>query len=161
LSAQLAFGADLAGHTGDFRGEAVELIDHCVDRVLQFENLAFDLDSDLTAQVAARDRRRDVGDVAYLPRQVVRHEIDVVGEILPHTGHARHLGLAAEFSLRADFAGHAADFASEAIQLVDHGVDGVLQLQNLTAHGDGDLFGKVAIGHRCRDVSDVAYLCGE
>ena len=37
---ELAFGADLAGHAGDFGGEAVELVDHRVDRVLQLEDLA-------------------------------------------------------------------------------------------------------------------------
>ena len=31
LAAELAFGADLAGHARHFRGEAAELIDHRVD----------------------------------------------------------------------------------------------------------------------------------
>jgi hypothetical protein len=39
LAAQLALGADLAGHTRHLRGEAVQLIHHRVDRVLQLEDL--------------------------------------------------------------------------------------------------------------------------
>ena len=49
LAAELAFGADLAGHAAHFAGEAVELIDHRVDRVLQLEDLAADVDGDLLA----------------------------------------------------------------------------------------------------------------
>ena len=40
LTAELAVGADLAGHAGHFRGEGVELIDHRVDGVLELEDLA-------------------------------------------------------------------------------------------------------------------------
>ena len=40
LAAELAFGADLARDAGHFGGEAVELIDHRVDGVLQLEDLA-------------------------------------------------------------------------------------------------------------------------
>ena len=39
---------------------------------------------------------------------------------------AGHLRLAAELAFGADFAGHAGDFAGEGVELVHHGVDGVL-----------------------------------
>ena len=39
----------------------------------------------------------------------------------------RHHGLTAEFTFRADFARHAADFGGERVELVHHRVDGVLQ----------------------------------
>ena len=52
LAAELAFGADFAGHAGHFGGERAELIDHRVDGVLQFEDFAFDIDGDLLGQVA-------------------------------------------------------------------------------------------------------------
>jgi hypothetical protein len=48
----------------------------------------------------------------------------------------------------ADLARHAGHFAGEAIQLVDHRVDGLLELQDLAAHVDGDLLGKVAAWRR-------------
>src|SRR4030095_5023953 len=79
LAAELAFGADLARHARDFRGEGVELIDHHVYGVLELENFAFHVDGDLTRQVAARDCRRHLGDVAHLRRQVARHGIYAVG----------------------------------------------------------------------------------
>src|SRR6202451_1260815 len=40
-AAEQALGADFAGDAGDFRGEAVELIDHRVDGVLELQNFAF------------------------------------------------------------------------------------------------------------------------
>ena len=40
LAAELAFGADFAGHARHFGGERTQLIDHRVDGVLQFEELA-------------------------------------------------------------------------------------------------------------------------
>ena len=61
-----------------------------------------------------RDGRRHVGDVAHLIGQVVRHEVHVVGQILPGAGHALHFRLAAELAFGADFARHAAHFRGEA-----------------------------------------------
>src|SRR5207245_5289658 len=39
LAAQLAFRADLAGHTRHFRGEGAELVHHRIDHVLDLQNL--------------------------------------------------------------------------------------------------------------------------
>src|SRR5207302_1521170 len=44
LPAELALGADLARHAGDLIGERAELVDHRVDRVLQLQDLAADVD---------------------------------------------------------------------------------------------------------------------
>ena len=44
-----------------------------------------------------------------------------------------HLRLAAELALGADLARHARHLAGEGVQLVDHRVDGVLELQDLAA----------------------------
>src|SRR5205807_55502 len=44
LSAQLAFGADFAGHARHFRGEGIELDHHGVDGVLHLKDFAFDSD---------------------------------------------------------------------------------------------------------------------
>ena len=54
-----------------------------------------------------------------------------VGEVLPDAGDTFNLRLAAQLSFRADFARHASDLARERIQLVDHRVDGVLELEDL------------------------------
>ena len=47
LAAKLAFGTDFSGYAGHFSGECVELIDHRVDGVFEFENFAFHVDCDL------------------------------------------------------------------------------------------------------------------
>ena len=90
--------------------------------------------------------------------QVAGHEVDVVGEVLPGAGDAAHLGLAAELALGADLAGDARDLGRERGELVDHRVDGVLELQDLALDVDGDLLGQVALGDGGRDVGDVADL---
>ena len=54
------------------RRERVELVDHRVDRVLELEDLAADVDRDLLAQVAPGDGGRDLGDVADLGRSGCR-----------------------------------------------------------------------------------------
>ena len=128
---------------------------------LSCKNLALHVDGDLAAEVAARDGGGHVGDVADLAGEVGGHRVDVVGEVLPRAGHAGHLRLAAELAFGADFARHAADFRRERAELIDHRVDGFLQLQNLAAHIDGDLLGKVAVGHGDGHLGDVADLAGE
>ena len=49
-------------------------------------------------------------------------------------------------------------FRRERAELIDHRVDGLLQLQNFAAHIDGDLLGQVAVGHGDRHLGDVADL---
>ena len=63
---RLALGADLARDARHLGGERAELVDHRVDRVLELEDLALDVDGDLLREVAVRDRGRDRGDVAHL-----------------------------------------------------------------------------------------------
>ena len=158
LAAELALGADLARHARHLRGEGAQLVDHRVDRVLELEDLALDVDGDLLREVAVGDRRGDVGDVAHLARQVRRHEVDVVGQVLPGAGDAGHARLAAELALGADLARHARHLRGEGAQLVHHRVDRVLELEDLALHVDRDLARQVAGGHRLRDVGDVAHL---
>src|SRR6202042_2713663 len=105
-----------------FAGEAVQLIDHGVDGLFQLQDLAAHVDGDLLREVPPRHRGRHVGDVAHLAGEVGGHRVDVVGEVLPGAGDARHLRLAAELAFGADLAGHARHFAGEAVQLIDHRV---------------------------------------
>ena len=72
-----------------------------------------------------------------------------------------HLGLAAELALGADLLGDARDLGGERAELIDHRVDGVLQLEDLALHVDGDLLRQVAVGDRGRDLGDVAHLVGQ
>ena len=71
------------------------------------------------------------------------------------------LGLTAELAFGADLLGDARDFAGEAAQLIDHRVDGVLELVDLALGVDGDLPRHVAVRDRGGDLGDVADLRGE
>ena len=161
LAAEPSLGAHLARDPRHLAGEGVQLIDHRVDRVLQLEDLAAHVDRDLAGKVASGDRRRHLGDVAHLAGQVGRHGIDAVGQVLPCPGDAGHLRLAAEPTLRADFAGHARYFAREGVQLIDHRIDGLLELQDLAADMDGDLLREIAVGDGGRHFRDIAHLGGQ
>src|SRR5206468_1305133 len=134
LAAELPFGAYLTCDAGDLRGEAVELVNHRVDGVFQLENLATHVRGDVLREVAVRYRSRDRGDVADLRRQVVRHEIDVVGEVLPGARDARYVRLPTEPAFGPDLARDAGDLPGEGVQLIDHRLDGVFQLENLATH---------------------------
>ena len=74
---------------------------------------------------------------------------------------AGHFGLAAELAFGADLARHARHFRRERSQLIDHRVDGVLELQDLAADVDGDLLRQVAVGDGDRHFGDVADLRGQ
>ena len=158
LTAELAFGADFARHARHFAGEGVELVDHGVDGVLQLQDFALDVHRDLARQVAAGHGGRHLGDVADLGGQVRGQQVDVVGQVLPGAGDAGHDGLPAELAFGADLARHARHLRREGAELVDHRVEGLLQLQDLAAHVHGDLARQVAVGDGGRDLGDVAHL---
>src|SRR5262249_15279654 len=139
LAAQPAFRAHLARHARHLRGKRAQLIDHRVDGLLQLQDLAAHVDRDLARQVAAGDRGRHFGDVAYRAGEATGHRVDVVRRILPGAGDSGHHRLAAELAFRAHLARDARYLGGEAVELVDHGIDGVLQLENLTLDVDGDL----------------------
>ena len=161
LAAEFSFGADFARHTRHFRGERTQLIDHGVDRVLQLQNFAAHIDRDLLRQVAIRDRGRDFGDVTHLAGQIAGHRIHRVGQIFPRSGDAFHIGLAAESSFGSHFARHARYFRRERAELIHHGVDRVLQLENFALHIDRDFLREIAVRDRRRDFGDVAHLTGQ
>ena len=161
MAAELAVGADLASDARHFAGERVELIHHGVDRVLQLQNFAADVDGDFARQVALRHRRGDLGDIADLAGQVARHGVDRIREVLPDAADAFDLRLAAELAFGSHFSRHARHFAGERIELIDHGVDRVLQLQNFAAGIHRDLRREIALRHGCGDAGDIADLVGE
>src|SRR5262249_53175869 len=84
-----------------------------------------------------------------------------VGQVLPGTGDAGHLRLAAEQAFGADLACHARHFRGEGAELIHHRVDGVLELEDFALHIDGDLAVEVAAGDGGRHLGDVTHLCGE
>src|SRR5207249_4759112 len=161
LTAELALGADFARDARDLGGEGPELVDHAVHGVLELGALSADVDGDLACELSLHDALPNFGDVPNLRRQVAGHRVDGVAEVLPGAGHATYVGLAAELTLGADFAGDARHLRGERADLIDHRVDGVLELQDLAADIHRDLLGQVTIGDGGGDLGDVADLCGE
>src|SRR5207302_2628313 len=98
-------------------------------------------------------------DVADLTGEVPGHEVGVVGEVLPCATVAQDLGLAAVPSFGFRRARYSGDLVGEGRELVDHGVDGVLEFEDLALDVDGDLLREVTeIGRAsCREgVEDLA-----
>src|SRR5439155_773916 len=97
----------------------------------------------------------------HLVGQVARHRVDAVGEVLPGARHAAHFRLAAQFSVRPHFSRYAGDFGGEGVELIDHDVDRLFQLQDLAPGVGGNLLGEVAVGDGGCDFGYVAHLVGQ
>src|SRR5438067_1616631 len=69
-----------------------------------------------------------------------------------------HVPATPGLSFGADFARHARHFGGEGVELIDHRVERVFQLENLTTHVDRDLARQVAPRHCSGDLGDVAHL---
>ena len=141
-SPQVAVALHQAGDAGQVGLEPVLLLvravvsrsvgDHLVDVVLELGDLARGVDGDLPGQVALGDRGGHLGDGAHLawsgsPASWLTFSVSP----LQVPDDALDLGLAAQPALGADLAGDAGDLGGERRQLVDHRVDGRLQLQDL------------------------------
>ncbi len=161
LPAQLAFRAHLARDPGYFCGERVQLIHHGVDGVLELENFSLDVDRDLARQIAASHGRGHLGDIAHLSRKVPGHRVDGVSQIFPRASNSRNVRLSAQPAFAAHLARHAGYFAGERVELIDHGVDGVLQQQNFAADVHRDFLGEIAAGDGGGDLGDVTHLTGQ
>src|SRR5439155_384992 len=109
-------------------------------------------DRDLARQVAGLHGLRYVGDVTHLAGEIRGHEVHVVGQVFPRAGDALHVGLTTELAFRADFAGHAGHFTGERAELIDHRVDGVLQLEDFALYIDRDFLREVAGGDGRRHI---------
>ena len=90
--------------------------------------LAANVNCDLLGKIAPSHSGGDVGDVADLRCQIVRHRVDVVSKILPGAPDPTHVSLTAELTFRADFPRYATHFGRECVELIDHGVERVLEL---------------------------------
>src|SRR5207253_6986875 len=111
--------ADLTGDTGDLVGEATELVDHGVDRVLELRHLALGLDRDLLGEVAPGDRRGHLRDVADLAGEVAGQLVDVVGQVLPGARDALDMRLPALHAPGTHLSCHPGYLVGEGAELLD------------------------------------------
>src|SRR5207248_1501962 len=142
---QPSFGAHLASDGGDLLGEDRERVGHAVDGVGELCDLAFRFEGQLASQISVGDGGDYARDATHLVGEVARHGVHVVGQVLPGAPDSVDFGLPAQPALGAHFTRHACDFVGEGVELVDHGVDGLLELEDLAADVDGDLLGEVAL----------------
>ena len=126
LSAQAALHTDFARDVGDLFGERCQRIGHVVDGLRQRRDFTLGHHGQLLAQATLGDCGHDFHDATYLVRQVCRHDVHRVGQVLPRSGDAGNLRLAAQLALGADLAGDTRDLCGERAQLIDHRVDRVL-----------------------------------
>src|SRR5215469_3098664 len=161
LHAEPAVSADLAGNTRDLRREAVELIDHAIDGVLQLQDLTAYVRGDLFGQVAIGHCLCYIDDVADLTGQVRRHQVHAVCEVLPGSRDAGHRRLAAQLAIGANLPRHAGHLGGETVELIDHRIHDVLQRENLAPYINGDFARKISSRNGRCDQGDVADLCGE
>ena len=112
-------------------------------------------------EISIGDRRGHFSNIADLSGKIAGHRIDTVSQVFPHAAHALNLRLASQLSFRTDFPRHPGNFGTEAVELIHHGVDRVLQLQNFAARIHGDLRREIAFGNSCSDARDVAHLSGQ
>lgn len=79
LPAELALCTDFSGHPRHFSSELTQRLRHSVDGVFEVKNLAVRSDHDLLRKVTAGDSFRDLRNGSHLVGQVLRHQIDIVG----------------------------------------------------------------------------------
>lgn len=142
-------------------GGVAQVGDHLVDVVLQLLHLAGGVHVDLQVQVAAGHRGRHARHGTHLPGEVPGHLVHGLREVAPGAVDVTYPRLAAQLAFRAHLAGDSGDLLGEGGQLVDHRVDGGLELQHLAARVDVDLLGQIALRDGRGDHRDVAHLAGE
>src|SRR3979411_1657287 len=106
-----------------FAGKPVQLVHHRVKGFFELEDFTANVHRNFSGKIAIRNGCCNFSDVTDLASQVAGHEVNVVSEIVPRSGYAWTLGLAAELSFGSDFAAYARYFAGKCVQLVHHRVD--------------------------------------
>ena len=168
---QVALSLQHAGELGEIGLEPVlllvalrrvaQVVDHRVDVVFQLGDFAAGFHLNRSRQIALGHGRRDFRDGAHLIGEIGGEQVDVAGEILPGSGGAGHVRLAAEPSFDADFASDVGHLIGEGGQRVGHVVDGFGQRRDFAFGFDGEFLAQVAVGHGGHHFHDAADLVGQ
>src|SRR5207237_9344913 len=92
---------------------------------------------------------------------IASDRIHVVGEILPRTTDTRHFCLPAQLTLSSYFARNTGYFRRKRAELINHRVDRILELENLSTRVSRDFPRQISARNRCGNVSDVSHLTSE
>ena len=161
LAAKPAFHAHFTRHARDLIGKRRQRARHVVEGVGERRHLPSGLHGQALLEIAVGDGGHDLHDPPHLLREIGGHDVDVVGQVLPRAAHALNLSLATQPSIRAHFPRHARHLGGEGVELVDHRVDRVLQLEDLALHVDRDLAGQISAGDGRGDLGNVSDLGGQ
>ncbi len=163
LAAELVPRCPPRGPRASLRSEGVELVDHRVDGVLAVRGSRPSQSTVIfLRQVAPGHGGGHLGDVADLAGQVAGHArstLSVRSFQVPPTPST--CAWPPRRPSVADFAGDAGTSGAKRVQLIDHRVDGVLELEDFAAHLDGDLRGRSPARDRGGHLGDVAHLAGQ
>jgi hypothetical protein len=83
LAPEFAFYANFPSDRRKLFGKRRQSDDHVVDCVGQLRYFAFRLEKKVALEITLGHRRDHLSDAANLTRQVARHKIDAVSQILP------------------------------------------------------------------------------
>jgi len=117
-------GTDFARHARHFRGERAKLVHHCVNRVLQFQNFAFNVDRNLlrtSPRSPQPSSRQPMLRTCAVKLPAI--EFTEVRQILPRAGHTAHIGLTAKLCLRCRLLAPRASLPTQRRKLVDHRIN--------------------------------------
>ncbi len=162
MAAELAFGADFAGHASHFRGEHVKLLDHRVDdrrglQELALQRAAVDVEGNRLEEIAFGDRRDGAGHRHGRPQHVVDQGVDGVFHLAPGAAGKAEFDALAGPPLASDFLAHALKLLGNALvggcNLVEGVGDLALQSVLIADHPDR----KVADPHRLKRMQKVDF----
>jgi len=96
---------------------------HFVDIVLELLHLAFSSDVDRLRKVSGNGSIRDYGERSHLSREIRRHQVYIVSEILPFAFDIFDFSLSTQNTFRSDFSGNLGDLKRKGSESVYHLVD--------------------------------------
>ena len=143
LSAELAFGADFAGHARHFRRERAKLIDHRVDgpgsaEKFSLEGAVIDFEGHRLREIALGNRTDHSSRFDRWVDEIVDQVIDRFELVAPETGRIADRKALREFPLFADDAAEARHFLRYPFIQFNHFVEGIRHLARNTVPVDGE-----------------------
>ena len=163
LTAELAFGADLARDAGHLGGEDPQLLDHRVDdrrraQELALERPAVDVEADGLQEIPLGDGGDRAGDLAGRAQQVVDQGVDRRLHLAPGALAAAEADAVADLARLADQLADAFELGGHPVVGGDDGVEGVGDLAGEADAVAREAHGEVSVAHRLQGEQQLSRL---